>query len=206
MRINVGVVSYGMGNLKSVANALEWVGGQVTVCEKPSQISDVDKIVLPGVGAFGDAIGELRRQGWSDALDEEVKRKGKPFLGICLGLQLLADTSTEHGTHRGLGWIRGSVERLNVDEQSLRVPHIGWNDVQVCRSDGLFADLGKQETFYFVHSYVLRCEDETIVSGVCTHGSEFVASVEFDNICATQFHPEKSHKGGLKLLENFIRS
>ena len=138
-----------------------------------------------------------------DLLRREVMDAGKPFLGICVGLQLLATIGLEHGETPGLGWIPGSVLPLDVGKQPLRVPHVGWNDVRFLRTDGLYAGMGEKAAFYFVHSYALRPEHPTVISGVTNYGEDFTASLESGNIAATQFHPEKSHHTGLKLLENW---
>lgn len=202
--IPVLIVDYGMGNLRSVVNAFAAIGCEAVVSNDPADTSGAQRIVLPGVGAFGDAMNNLRATGWLDALEENVRSKGKPFLGLCLGMQLLATIGTEHGTHAGLGWVSGAVERITNDDSSVRIPHIGWNDVEFTQINGLYSGLGKAQTFYFVHSYVLKPVESTVISGICNYGSSFAASIEIDNIFATQFHPEKSQKAGLAVLKNFI--
>ena len=197
------IIAYGMGNLRSVANAVEALGHEAYIAAQPDMLQTSDRIILPGVGAFGDGIRNLVESGWVDALEAEVRSKRKPFLGLCLGMQLLATSGTEHGNHRGLGWIRGTVERLRPGS-GLRIPHIGWNDVRFTKRDRLYAALGDSGIFYFVHSYVFHPEDPTVVSGLCSYGEDFVASVESDNIFATQFHPEKSQKAGLAVLKRFL--
>lgn len=199
----VSIIDYGMGNLRSVANAFAAVGGEPEIVTRAEQLGAADRIVLPGVGAFGDGMANLRAGGWADALEEEVRVEGKPFLGLCVGMQLLASLGTEHGETAGLGWVPGVCERL-PNGNGLRVPHIGWNDVEFTQADGLYAGLDHSDAFYFVHSYVLRPEDESVVSGVCDYGDPFAASVEVDNIRAAQFHPEKSHRAGLTMLANFL--
>jgi len=203
----VAIIDYGIGNLRSVFNAFISIGADARITSSPVAVRKANAIVLPGVGAFGDGIRNLRHAGFIEVLEEEVLHKGKPFLGICLGLQLLATTGQEHGQHAGLDWIHGVVERIPTlpNDSSLRLPHIGWNDVRFTKSEGLYAGLGESQAFYFVHSYVLLPEDQSVVSGICSYGIEFVASVEVDNIYATQFHPEKSHKAGLAVLKNFLR-
>jgi glutamine amidotransferase len=129
--------------------------------------------------------------------------RGKPLLGICLGMQLLATRSTEHGDHQGLGWIPGVVDRLPDDDPDVRIPHMGWNDVRFLRTGGLFRDLGESQTFYFVHSYALRPDDPALASGQCDYGTTFTTAIEHENLFATQFHPEKSQKTGLAVLHNF---
>lgn len=200
--MRIALIDYGMSNLRSVANAFAAIGSPVVVVDSPEALANADAIVLPGVGAFADGMRNLRLRGFEEALEEEVRRNGKPFLGLCVGMQVLASTGTEHGVTPGLGWIPGLCERLTPDG-GLRVPHIGWNDVRPLRDDGLFRGLAESEAFYFVHSYVLRPEDESVVSGVTEYGTEFAATVSAGNIHATQFHPEKSHRAGLALLANF---
>ena len=201
----IAIINYGMGNIQSVFNAFQVIGENVTVVNSPGQLHEASAVVLPGVGAFGDGMKSLVEQGFVESLRENVLEKGKPFLGICLGLQLLATAGNEHGHHAGLDWVKGVVDRLSVSPASagLRVPHIGWNDVRILKKEGLFAGLGEVQTFYFVHSYVLQPEEPQVVSGVCSYGEEFAAGVETKNIYATQFHPEKSHKAGLQILKNF---
>jgi len=199
----IAIIDYKMGNLQSVQNALSYIGAETFVARKPEQLSGADKIVLPGVGAFADGINNLRQSGFIKALEDEVLQKRKPFLGICLGMQLLATTGTEHCLSEGLNWIKGKVERI-PNNNSLRIPHIGWNDVKFSNNSGLYKSLNENTSFYFVHSYIFRPEDSSVITGVCSYGVEFAASLEFQNIWATQFHPEKSHKAGLKILSNFV--
>jgi glutamine amidotransferase len=198
------VIDYGMGNLQSVANAFRAIGCKAQISSHPEDLRMAERIVLPGVGAFGDGMRNLQTAGWVEALEEEVRYKGKPFLGLCLGMQLLGTTGTEHGLHTGLNWIPGIVERIISHDPTIRVPHIGWNDVSFTKKDGLYSGLGDSQVFYFVHSYVMRPEDNTVISGLCFHGIEFAASIEKDNIWATQYHPEKSQRAGLKVLYNFL--
>lgn len=200
----VAIVDYGMGNINSVFNAFHAVGCSAEITKKPESLRQVDMIVLPGVGAFGDGMRHLRSGDWIDILNDEVKCKGKPFLGICLGMQMLATTGKEHGKHEGLNWVPGIVDRIRSNSPDIRVPHIGWNDVNFIKKEGVYAGLDDSQDFYFVHSFVLIPDDENIISGTFSHGNEYVASVEIDNICAVQFHPEKSHKVGLAVIKNFM--
>jgi glutamine amidotransferase len=204
LHMKLAIINYGMGNLRSVANAFAAIGCEAEITDRPEDLRSAERIVLPGVGAFGDGMSNLRAGGWVEVMEEEVRDKGKPFIGLCLGMQLLATNGTEHGSHRGLNWIPGLSERLASDDEQLRVPHIGWNDVRFTNKDSLYSDLGDSQVFYFVHSYVLRPEDASVVTATCDYGTEWAASVEKENIYATQFHPEKSHKAGLKLLQNFL--
>lgn len=202
--MKLAIIDSGMGNLRSVANAFEALECPARITADPQDLREAERIVLPGVGAFGDGMDKLRRGGWIEALEQEVRQKGKLFLGLCVGMQLLATRGTEHGDHAGLGWIPGVVDRLPTEDPAIRVPHIGWNDVRVTKTDGLYAGVGESQVFYFVHSYVFLPDDPGVVSGVCSHGIDFAASLEVENIFATQFHPEKSQKAGLAVLKNFL--
>jgi glutamine amidotransferase len=201
--MTVAVVDYGMGNLRSVAKALETVGASVLVATTPDDLRKAERIVLPGQGAFRDCIANLRATGLVEALTEEVGKKGKAFLGICLGLQLLADVSYENGLFKGLGWLAGRIERLTVEDPSLKLPHIGWNDVAF-RETPLAAGLKKNPIFYFDHSYHFVCQASDLVVATCEYGGTFVAALQKDNLFAVQFHPEKSQEVGLRLLRNFL--
>lgn len=200
----VGVVDYGMGNLLSVANALELVGATVRLCRTPDDLAECGRYVLPGVGAFGDGMAGLRRTGMIEALDRHVREKGRPLLGICLGMQVLARGSSEGGSHAGLGWIPADVVALEPCDPNLRVPHMGWNDIEIREHGPLFAGLPRTSEFYFVHSYHLKCDDKSIVPAECDYGGRFACAVAKDNIVATQFHPEKSQYCGLRVLANFV--
>ena len=205
MSAHVGIIHYGMGNLNSVRHAFLAIGCEVSILEEPAALPRVTHLVLPGVGAFGDGMRNLRARGWVGALEEQVRGQGKPFLGICLGLQLLATRGLEHGVNDGLGWIPGEVVRLPELDGAVRVPHIGWNDVQPARRDACYrAGFDHPGVFYFVHSYHLVPDDPTLADGWCEHGVKFVASVSRGNIWAVQFHPEKSQHAGLQVLRNFV--
>jgi glutamine amidotransferase len=199
-----GIVNYGMGNLGSVFNAMKAVGADVRILQQPQELSQVTHVILPGVGAFGDGMRSLKEGGWISALDREVREKGRPFLGICLGMQLLAARGTEHGDHEGLGWIPGSVLRLSDEGGTLRVPHIGWNDVQVARPDGIYPASFSSGVFYFVHSFHFVPDDPSVVDGRCPYGPPFAASISRGNIWAVQYHPEKSQREGLNVLRSFL--
>lgn len=199
----IAVIDYGMGNLRSVINAFTALDCPAFIARQSAELADAHKIVLPGVGAFGDGMVNLRAADWVGALNHEVRQRGKLFLGICLGMQFLATVGYELGTHEGLGWVAGAVDRIPADDPAIRIPHIGWNDVTFTKTDGLHAGLGNSQAFYFVHSFVLNPEDQQVVSGVCSYGVDFAASLEVDNIYAVQFHPEKSQKAGLAVLKNF---
>jgi glutamine amidotransferase len=200
----IAVINYGMGNLRSVINAFEAIGVRAFVANHPQELEEAEKIVLPGVGAFGDGMQNLREAGWVEALNYEVRRNGKLFLGICLGMQLLAAIGTEHGEHEGLNFVAGKSILIDTDgNENLRIPHIGWNDVAFAPDSRLYAGMKTPQAFYFVHSFVLAPENNSLISGVCNHGADFAASVEDGNVLAVQFHPEKSHKAGIALLKNF---
>lgn len=196
------VIDYGMGNLRSVTKALEAVGfPEVLVSSDYRVASEADVLVLPGVGAFGDAMKNLKELNLINVIRKHVE-KGKPFLGICLGLQLLFEKSYEHGTHRGLEILKGEVKLLPL---GVKIPHIGWNQLWFKKESEILEGLKEGDFVYFVHSYRVVPEDESIVLTKTDYGEYFVSSVEVDNLVAFQFHPEKSQKKGLKLLENFKR-
>ena len=198
----IAVVDYGMGNLRSVAKALEAIGEEPRVTRDPADLRAASHIVLPGVGAFSQCVANLRATGLVDVLDEEVRQRKKPFLGICLGMQLLAGDSEEGGRHEGLGWLPASVRRL-ADGVGLKVPHIGWNDVRAAPDSPLFKGV-RNPVFYFVHSYYVDCADPRLVSATCDYGVTFPAAIVADNVWAVQFHPEKSQANGLRFLQNFL--
>jgi glutamine amidotransferase len=203
----VTLVDYGASNLKSVQNALAVLGVDTRVADRAEAIRDAGVLVLPGVGAFGDGMAGLRSRGLIEPLGERVQGHGVPFLGICLGMQFLADEGLEHGRHAGLGWIGGTVRRIEPEDRKFRVPHIGWNDVRLERPGLLLDGLDEAPTFYFVHGYHLdpgpRGADA--VTSTCWHGSTLVATVERGHVFGVQFHPEKSQRAGLRVLENFLR-
>jgi imidazole glycerol-phosphate synthase subunit HisH len=201
----IGVIDYGMGNLLSVFHALERAGSDVRICRDPSELAEVDRIVLPGVGAFGDCMANLSGRGFVEALQETVIRRKKPILGICLGMQAMARRSYEGGEHPGLGWFDADVVRLRPSDPSLRIPQIGWNDVTCRPGSPLFAGIPEKPDFYFVHSYYMKCEDPDDVEAACDYGGTVTAAVRKGNIFATQFHPEKSQDYGLRVLENFLK-
>ncbi|MCL4474279.1 MAG: imidazole glycerol phosphate synthase subunit HisH [Actinobacteria bacterium] len=193
------IIDYGMGNLRSVEKALEKVGAEVAVSRDPDDLRQADRIVLPGVGAFGDAMANLQKRGLVEAIKGEVAA-GKPFLGICLGLDLLFEESDEHGLHQGLGLLPGRVELLAT---GLKIPHIGWNQINIRKESKLLAGIPDGSAFYFVHSYAVVPREESDILCETEYGSAFVSAVERDNIAAFQFHPEKSSSLGLMILRNF---
>jgi imidazole glycerol-phosphate synthase subunit HisH len=202
----ISVIDYGMANLRSVQKGFEQVGAQARIISKPDEIRHADRIVLPGVGAFADAVRTLREQGLAEPIVEHIDA-GKPFLGICLGLQMLFDVGYEDGTHQGLGVLRGSCVRFDVDQKmGLKVPHMGWNQLAVKRPSPLMRGLPDGSNVYFVHSYHVVPDDPDVIATTTDYGRPFVSSIWRDNLVATQFHPEKSQKVGLRILENFART
>ena len=197
----IKIIDYGMGNLRSVQKAFEKLGHAAEICDQPSQLSGVEKLVLPGVGAFRDAIHEVRRREFVTPILDHLA-SGKPFLGICLGLQMLFDVSYEDGEWPGLGIIPGKVVRFQ-DQPDLKIPHMGWNQLQINSELTLLANLPRDAHFYFVHSYHVVPTDRSVVIAESEHGERFVAAIGRGNLWATQFHPEKSQKHGLQLLANF---
>lgn len=201
----IAILDYGSGNTFSVYNALDYIGADVVVTREPDAIRRADRLILPGVGAFGKCMEKIRSYGLDEILQEEVLVRKKPFLGICVGMQVLASVGLEKGEHPGLGWIPGSVRLLETGESGLKLPHVGWNDVDFPKGHPLFHKIHpeKDRAFYFVHSYHLAPDDPSWILATTEYGSVFAAAVARDNVVATQFHPEKSQKNGLQFLENF---
>jgi glutamine amidotransferase len=199
------IVDYGVGNLRSVQKAFERIGVSATISDRADDILAAKALLLPGVGAFADAIGRLRTSGLGDALIEAAGKRGTPLLGICLGMQLLAESSEEDGHHIGLGLIPGNVRQLPAIDQGLPLPHIGWNEVRSNENSVLFAEIPKGTDFYFVHSYYFDCAAPEMADAVCTYGMDFCCAVQHENIMGVQFHPEKSQSFGRQVLKNFVR-
>ncbi len=200
----IGIVDYNMGNLRSVQNAFDKIGAKAVIEKNPERFKEYDRLVLPGVGAFGDAMEHLKNFGMDEAI-REFARSGKPLLGICLGMQLLFHKSYEFGEHQGLGLIEGEVVPFDRAKFSkpLKVPHMGWNELFVQKETSLFRGLPKAFYLYFVHSFHVVC-DESYAIGKSIYGYEFVSAVQKENIFGLQPHPEKSHDNGLKILRNFV--
>jgi len=207
--IMIGIIDYGMGNIRSVHRALQRAGGDTPLVTTPSQLARVDKIVLPGVAAFEDAMVQLKSQGLLDPITQAI-RQGTPYLGFCLGLQLLFDVSQENGEHRGMGLISGKVVRFDLGDRAsaraLRVPHMGWNRIEwdKDKSCPMLDRIESGRYVYFAHSYYVVPLNEEVVAATTEYGHRFASAVWKDNIFATQFHPEKSQAVGLTLLENFV--
>ncbi len=201
----IGIVDYNMGNLASVSNAFDKLGVKSKIESNPDNLKNYDRLLLPGVGAFGDAMNHLEKNGMDEAIKEYAKM-GNPLLGICLGMQLLFDKSTEFGSTNGLGLIEGDIVKFDKSkfDHKLKVPHMGWNELFVQNETPLFKNISKEVYLYFVHSYHTVCDDRYVI-GKSYYGYEFVSAVQTDNIYAIQPHPEKSHNNGIKILENFIK-
>ncbi|MFC2076578.1 imidazole glycerol phosphate synthase subunit HisH [candidate division KSB1 bacterium] len=197
----IAVVDYRMGNLASAAKAVEKAGGEVTVAEKPDDLDGAQGIILPGVGAFGDGIKNLEQFGFAGPVRDAISA-GTPLLGICIGLELLFEESEEMGTHKGLGILPGRVVRF---DGSLKVPHIGWNQLHIRRDDPILDDIPDGSYFYFVHSYYVAPGDESDELARTDYGIHFTSMVGRDNVYGVQFHPEKSQDLGLKILANFVK-
>jgi imidazole glycerol-phosphate synthase subunit HisH len=203
MSIGLAIIDYGMANLRSVQKGFETVGVPAQIISSPKEIEQADRIVLPGVGAFADAVRTLREKQLAAPILRHID-KGKPFLGICLGLQMLFDTGYEDGVHEGLHVIPGKCVRFDVDQTAgLKVPHMGWNQLDIVRPSPLFRDLPAGAGVYFVHSYYVVPQNPSVIATTTDYGGPFVSSIWRDNVVATQFHPEKSQKVGLQILKNF---
>jgi len=203
--MKIGIIDYGVGNILSIQNMLKKSGNKSEILSEPEMIDKFDKLILPGVGSFDFAMNKLINHSWVEPLSNFALEKKKPILGICLGMQLLCNNS-EEGQLKGLSWINANVKKFKTDDNfKLKVPHMGWNSVEVrnlnCK---IYEELSGLNKFYFVHSYYVDCLENKDIIGVTKYnGSEFVSSFNKENIYGVQFHPEKSHRYGLKLLENF---
>ena len=198
----VAMIDYDAGNIKSVEKALQKLGADVVITKDPQVILNADKVILPGVGSFGDAMNNLKKYGLDEVIHQVVE-KGTPFLGICLGLQLLFERSDESPEATGLGILKGEILRI-PDAEGLKIPHMGWNSLHLQNNGRLFKGLKENDYVYFVHSYYLKAEDEEIVKATTNYSVNIHASVEKDNVFACQFHPEKSSDVGLQILKNFV--
>jgi len=210
--MSVAIIDYGSGNLRSAAKAFERAVGElglnmpVQVTNKPDDLGSASHIVLPGVGAFGDCrLGLDAVTGLTAALEEDVIRGGRPFLGICVGMQLMASYGREHGDHKGLGWIPGEVIHLTPSDSALKIPHMGWNDLVFLDNHPVTKDLSDGDHAYFVHSYQFSCDNSKHCLSTVDYGEPVTAMIARDNMIGTQFHPEKSQSVGLKLIANFLK-
>lgn len=202
--MKVALVNYGMGNLGSVRRALEELRAEVVIAGHPAALFEANRIVLPGVGAFGEAMARLRAGGWVDVLRQQATEARKPLLGICLGMQLLATSGEEDGLHEGLDLVAGRVRRLDALGCSLRIPHVGWNDVRFRAAAPLFGRIPQDTDFYFVHSYAFDPADASDVCATTAYGVPLAAAVARGGVFGTQFHPEKSSMAGRQILRNFL--
>ena len=198
----IAMIDYDAGNIKSVEKALQKLGADVAITKDPQEILSAEKVILPGVGAFGDAMNNLKKYGLDEVI-RQVVAKGTPFLGICLGLQLLFERSDESPEAVGLGILKGEILRI-PDAEGLKIPHMGWNSLHLQNNGRLFKGLKENDYVYFVHSYYLKAEEEEIVKATTNYSVNIHASVEKDNVFACQFHPEKSSDVGLQILKNFV--
>ncbi|MEW9902619.1 imidazole glycerol phosphate synthase subunit HisH [Pseudomonas putida] len=202
--MKVAIINYGVGNLGSVRRAFEDLGAEPVIANHPSALYDVNRIVLPGVGAFQDGMAHLDRGGWTEVLKEVVGGQGKPLLGICLGMQLLASEGHENGITPGLGMIPGQVRRLDELGCTLRIPHVGWNEACQVNDDVLFSGIPNASDFYFVHSYAFVPDQPEHLLATVPYGVDLTAAVRREHIFGCQFHPEKSSKAGRLVLSNFL--
>lgn len=199
----IALIDYGIGNLLSVSKALEAVGSQVRIVEKGAELEKADAVVLPGVGNFGDGMENLCSRGFADALLSFIGT-GKPYLGICLGMQLLMEESEEAPGMKGLGVFKGKV--LRFPERGLKVPHMGWNNLKIRMDHAAVKNLSDDSYFYFVHSYYVKPDEPGVTAASCEYILEFAAAIARRNVFAVQFHPEKSQNNGLHILKNFVKS
>jgi glutamine amidotransferase len=201
----ITIIDYGMGNLLSVQNMIRKVGGEATIESDTSKIQEAESIILPGVGHFGKAMELIQNMGLIEVLNRHVFELQKPILGICLGMQLLFEKS-EEGNSKGLGFIKGEIKKFDSNLGNLKIPHMGWNSVIPTAESKLFSNIAEEQRFYFVHSYFAQCQADADVAGRTTYGINFCSAVQNNNICGVQFHPEKSHKFGMRLFENYLKN
>ena len=199
----IAIIDYGAGNIQSVYKALKFIGADCKVTSDKDEILNADGAILPGVGSFGDAMDTMTMRGIKDTIIEYTK-SGKPFLGICLGLQLLFPESEETPGVKGLDIFKGTITKIPNQNRTLKIPHMGWNNISIKQKNGIFKDIEGEPYVYFVHSFYLKAQDKDIVAATTQYGVEIDAAVQKGNIIATQFHPEKSGEVGLKMLKNFV--
>lgn len=199
----IAIIDYGAGNIQSVYKALKFIGADCKVTSDKDEILNADGAILPGVGSFGDAMDTMTKRGIKDTIIEYTK-SGKPFLGICLGLQLLFPESEETPGVKGLDIFKGTITKIPNQNRTLKIPHMGWNNISIKQKNGIFKDIEGEPYVYFVHSFYLKAQDKNIVAATTQYGVEIDAAVQKGNIIATQFHPEKSGEVGLKMLKNFV--
>lgn len=199
----IAIIDYGAGNIQSVYKALKFIGADCKVTSDKDEILNADGAILPGVGSFGDAMDTMTKRGIKDTIIEYTK-SGKPFLGICLGLQLLFPESEETPGVKGLDIFKGTITKIPNQNRTLKIPHMGWNNISIKQKNGIFKDIEGEPYVYFIHSFYLKAQDKDIVAATTQYGVEIDAAVQKGNIIATQFHPEKSGEVGLKMLKNFV--
>jgi len=198
----IAIIDYGLGNVKAFATVFKKLNIPATIVRHADELKDVDKVILPGVGAFDFAMERLEKSGMRNSLDDIVLKQRIPVLGVCVGMQMLANSS-EEGHMPGLKWIDGEVKRF--DHDSVRVPHMGWNTINPLKTDGLFSGTDRNSRFYFLHSYYFKCNRKENIISTTDYFGEFASAVAADNVYGVQFHPEKSHEWGVRLLENFAK-
>lgn len=196
------IIDYKIGNVGSILNMLKNIGADAIISSDIGQIKNAEKLILPGVGSFDNGMKNLKAMGFISEFEKKVLKEKTPILGICLGMQLFARKS-EEGVLNGLGWIGGEVKKFKLDS-SFKIPHMGWNNIDICKKDPLFKDMEDEIKFYFVHSYHFACESQDDILATVNYGYDFPSIIKKENIIGVQFHPEKSHKYGMKLLKNFI--
>ena len=199
----IAIIDYGAGNIQSVYKALKFIGADCKVTSDKDEILNADGAILPGVGSFGDAMDTMTKRGIKDTIIEYTK-SGKPFLGICLGLQLLFPESEETPDVKGLDIFKGTITKIPNQNRTLKIPHMGWNNISIKQKNGIFKDIEGEPYVYFVHSFYLKAQDKDIVAATTQYGVEIDAAVQKGNIIATQIHTEKSGEVGLKMLKNFV--
>jgi len=199
----IGLIDYGMGNIHSLLSAGEYLGIKIKLCKNKNDLKSVEKIILPGVGAFGACMDILKSSGFYEELNNQVINKKKIILGICLGMQIMATKSLEFGETKGLNWISGTVEKMNVSD-NFKLPHVGWNSLNHLRQSPLFNNSNLDSDYYFVHSYSFKNKHPNDILATFSYSSDYTASINKGNIYGVQFHPEKSQENGLRILENFV--
>ena len=201
----IGIIDYGLGNVRAFSNIYKSLGIDYRIIQKSEELKDVSKIILPGVGAFDDAMNKFNKSGLRDDVEKMALNQKIPLLGICVGMQMLAESSDE-GSEKGLGWINSSVKIFDIENinHDTKLPHMGWNTIDITsKEEPLFQDLEEEPNFYFLHSYYFDCLDKNNIISETEYGKNYTSAVRSDNIYGVQFHPEKSHKNGVKLLYNF---
>jgi imidazole glycerol-phosphate synthase subunit HisH len=200
----ITIINYGSGNIRAIGNIYERLKIPFKITNHPDEVKGSQKIILPGVGAFDETISMLDESGFRKVLDHEVLTNKIPVLGICVGMQILAEKS-EEGSLPGLGWIKGEVKKIdtNLIATKPKIPHLGWNSIKVVKTNGLFQEVDEEQGFYFMHSYYFECDDQEDIMSTTFYGKNFASSVNHENIYGVQFHPEKSHHNGVNFLKNF---